>query len=374
MKLKALVLSHLLFLSACSQLQSHPDWVQAPNGSDLQEILSGEVLLGEPVQPQDLPDYDLMQLSPMMEVIAEELAMMHSRSFRRAEALHHTLLSSPLVGGQGIRYSALETATAREAFESKRANCLSFTLMYVAMARHMGLDARVNDVKIPPSWRQRDNEALLYFRHVNAKVRLPFGDELVVDLEMDRYSPVYEQTLISESLAAAQFYNNRGMELAAQGHPKQGFLHLRKALELDSTQSYIWGNLGTLYIRQGYARQAEVAYLAGLSQAEDDLTVMSNLSTLYNKLGETEKADYFLERAREHRESNPYYLYFRAQEKLAEDDLRGALRLLKQAIEQQEREPRFYALAAEIHERNDQSAKAEQMRKKQKRFSEDLYL
>lgn len=374
MKLKTLVLPPLLLLSACSQLQPHPDWVQAPSGADLQEILSGEVLLGEPVRPQDLPDYDLMRLSPMMEVIAEELAMMHSRTTRRAEALHHALLSSPMVGGQGIRYSALETTTAREAFESKRANCLSFTLMYVAMARHMGLDARVNDVKIPPSWRQRDNEAMLYFRHVNAKVRLPRGDELVVDLEMDRYSPVYEQTLISESLAAAQFYNNRGMELAAQSQPEQGFLHLRKALELDSTQGYIWGNLGTLYNRQGYPHQAELAYLAGLAQSPDDLTVMSNLSSLYKQLGETDKATYFLERAREHRESNPYYLYFRAQEKLAEKDLQGALGLLEQAIEQQEREPRFYELAAEIHERKNQSAKAEQMRRKQKRFSEDLYL
>lgn len=374
MKLRAMVLAHLILLSACSQLEPHPDWVQTPAAGDLQQILSGEVLLGEPVQTQDLPHNDLMQLSPMMEVIAEELAMMHRGGNRRAEALHRMLLSSPLSGGMGMRYSALKTAPAQEAFEDKQVNCLSFTLMYVAMARHMGLDARVNEVRVPPSWDMRNDNALLLFRHVNAKVFLPFGEELVIDLEMERYSPVYEQKAIPETLVAAQFYNNRGMELLADGEVRQSFLHLRKALELDDRQGYIWGNLGTLYSRRGFHREAEMAYLNGLAQTPDDLTVMSNLATLYDTLGEREKSAYFLQRAREHRDNNPYYLYSMAREQLDKGDLVQAQRYLEQAMAKQGKEPRFYALAADIYDQRDLPEKAEAMRREAERRRGEMFL
>jgi Flp pilus assembly protein TadD len=140
-------------------------------------------------------------------------------------------------------------------------------------------------VDLPPSWDLRNRDAFLFLRHVNAKVKLGHSDVVVIDLEMDRYSPAYEQRFISEALVTAQFYNNRGMELSAAGDVKQGFLHLRKALLLDDQQSYIWSNFGTLYHRQGLLPEAEAAYLYGLSLAADDLTIMTNLSTLYRRMG-----------------------------------------------------------------------------------------
>ncbi|WP_051235556.1 hypothetical protein [Marinimicrobium agarilyticum] len=370
----AIVAGAILNLNACTRLEPLPEWVQTPTPQELDEVLSGAVLFDAPISDFTLPDYPLFELTPQMRMLAEEVALQHRGASARAEALHQLLLSSPMTGGLGLRYSALETATAGEAFEDRRINCLSFTLIYVAMARHMGLKAEVNDVQIPPSWDLRDDETFLLFRHVNAKVMLPFGDQLVIDLEMERYSPMYDQTVIDDQRVAAQFYNNRGMELIAKGQRREGFLHLREALSLDPQQSFVWNNLGTLYKREGHERQAEIAYLQGLALTPSDLTLMSNLNSLYQATGQEHRAAYFYQRAREHRNSNPYYLYSLAQEQLAGGNLVEAERYLKAAMNQESHEPRFYALAAEIYDRRELPEKADAMREKAQRWKEEVYL
>lgn len=374
MKMRLGLITTALLLGACTQLDPLPDWVQAPTSQDLDSILSGELLFDEPPSETDLPSYDLMTLSPMMRVVAEEVALQHRHSAERAEALHQALLSSPMVGGLGMRYIALNTTTAARAFERREVNCLSFTLMYVAMARHIGLKAGVNDVQVPPTWDMRDGESFLLFRHVNAKVMLPRGDELILDLEMERYSPVYEQSVIGDRQVAAQFYNNLGMERVALGDRHSAFLHLRKALQMDDRQSHIWNNLGTLYKRMGENEAAEIAYLQGLTLAPGDLPLMSNLSSLYEARGEPGKASHFLQQVREHRNSNPYYLYSMAQEQLAQGNLKQAERYLERAIERQAEEPRFYTLAAEIYDQRALPDKAEAMRRKAERRREEMYL
>ena len=44
------------------------------------------------------------------------------------------------------------TRTADERFRDRRGNCLSLTNLFVAMARHLGIDARYQEVEIPPDW------------------------------------------------------------------------------------------------------------------------------------------------------------------------------------------------------------------------------
>ena len=44
------------------------------------------------------------------------------------------------------------TRTASETFRARRGNCLSFSNMFVAMARDVGLDVQFQEVEIPPDW------------------------------------------------------------------------------------------------------------------------------------------------------------------------------------------------------------------------------
>lgn len=339
--------SFVLLLSACAS-PGHGT-PEAPDHHQLELALSGELILGRHWQPQDLPDLDLFELRPDMKTFAEHAVARTSGRYQRAQALHQALLLPSDRGGRGLSYSAFLTNTPQQAFDTGQVNCVSFTFLYVAMAHHLGLDARVNEVDIPPSWDLREREAFLFLRHVNAKIRLGINDYLVLDLEMERYSPAFAQRLISENRAAAQFYNNRGMELLVDKQLESSFLYLRKALQLDDQQSYIWSNLGTFYRRQGLFSLAEAAYLKGLRLQPNDLTIISNLSGLYRMMGREQQAQDYFQRAEKHRAGNPYYLFSLAREALDAGKPEEALQLLQKPLREHRKEPRFFELAAEVY-------------------------
>jgi Flp pilus assembly protein TadD len=339
--------------------------------------LSGKLILGRPYSASELPDEDLFGLTKEMQTFAETVTAKVTRSDAKAEALHKALMTSASAGGRGIVYSAYNTITGREAFESRQANCLSYTLLFVAMARHVGLIAEVNEVILPPTWDMRDGDTYLFVRHVNVKVFMPrlrrslvgaVGtadvSDLVVDLEMRRFRPHYKQYVIGKDLIAAQYYSNRGMELAADGNARSAFLYLRKALLMSDKPSYIWSNFGSFYRSQGFLAEAEAIYLHGLAINPRDYTIMHNLSGLYKELGDTQKFKDYQKRVRMHRNANPYFMFKRAEEAMERNDYDAALELIKKAIKKEENEERFYQLAVTIYEKRGDQVNAQDMRDK----------
>ena len=63
----------------------------------------------------------------------------------------------------------LETRTAAETFEKRGGNCVSFTFLLIAMARHLGLDARFREVDVSPTW-SRVGSVVSMSGHVNVAV------------------------------------------------------------------------------------------------------------------------------------------------------------------------------------------------------------
>jgi len=188
--------------------------------------------------------------------------------------------------------------------------------------------------------------------------------DIVVDLEMRRYRPHYKQHVIDKDLVAAQFYSNRGMELAAEGNTREGFLYLRKALLMSQEPSYIWSNFGSFYRRLKLFPQAEAIYLHGLSINPRDYTIMHNLAGLYKDMGNIEQHEYYQKRVRQHRNANPYYMYKRAEEVAGQGNYKDALVLVNAAIQKEENEARFYRLAAEIYDKLGDTQNAQHMRDK----------
>src|SRR5690606_18633720 len=70
-----------------------------------------------------------------------------------------------------IQYDDMVTRTAIETFESRQGNCLSVVSLYIAMARHMGLEVSFQTVKMRPRWDMR-GELLVLSQHINATGRL----------------------------------------------------------------------------------------------------------------------------------------------------------------------------------------------------------
>jgi hypothetical protein len=237
---------------------------------DVASILSGTAIVGREVKAEELPSIDLFSVTPEMEAFARQAVRRGESYFDKVKELHVALLSTR-AGGRGIVYSAYVTEAPQVTFEQRRANCLSFTLLYVALARSVGIRAYVNEVQIPPTWDLRKKKDMVFLRHVNVKVpivmpNLPMlkRDEVIIDLEMDRYRSSYNQHEISDIEAEAQFHSNRAMEYLEQGDLTASFLSLRKSIHLNDQQSYVWSNLGALYGRKKLWREAEIAYMHAL--------------------------------------------------------------------------------------------------------------
>ncbi|HOY22540.1 MAG TPA: hypothetical protein PK002_05265 [Cellvibrio sp.] len=357
----------VLLATGCATISLSPPRAYS---AEVAELLTGRAIFGREVTEAELPNVDLFAITPEMEAFAKRAVRRGDSYFEKVKALHVALLTSAEAGGYGMVYRAFITEPPVITFQQRHANCLSFTLLYVALARSVGLNAKVNEVEIPPTWDMRNKRDLVFLRHVNVKVPL-LGestnilrrDDVVIDLEMDRYRANYRQHEISDTLATAQFYSNRAMEYLDTGNFFDAFLSLRKSISLNNQQSYVWSNLGALYGRKKLLRESELAYLHALELNPDDLTVMNNLSYHYNQAGNKEKALRFARLAQRYRASNPFYKYNLALSALEQKEYEQALKLVLQAMDREKDDVRFYELAATLYEKLGRPAKVQQMQK-----------
>lgn len=352
----------VLLLGACSPIQEKVSF----SDTLITQALSGNSLVGHDVKSAELPDLDLFGLSDEMKAFAKQAVESGHNQDEQVELLHRALLSSQ---GIGIRYSLSSTGTPIEIFENKKANCLGHSLLFVSMARYLGLNAYVNQVMIPPYWNLNEatsnKDSFLLIKHVNVKIKLrkiaytsaPDGKvqigtrpEIVIDLEMRRFRSIYHQILLKDDEVAALFYNNRAMELMADGQTKDAFLYLKRALDFQPNANFVWSNLGTLYRRQGQMELAEAVYLKALSIHPSDLTVLNNLAGIYKQIGRDEEMAIYQAKVKKYRESNPYYLYQMAVRAKEDGHWDKAIDWIHKAISKRKTEERFYRLAAEVYE------------------------
>lgn len=311
---------------------------EQPAAVDPHWLLSGSAIFGEPVAPSELPEDDILGLGPeMREYLANVVP--DARPQQRLAALLKGFEQRDFT----VEYRADQTLTAAETYRQEVGNCMAFTVMMVAMARELGADAYFNQVEVPPVWGHDEEQTFVVYRHINMVSESNRGRR-VVDFNLAAYDPVYDQRELTDNEAFAQYYSNRGLEWMAQGEMREAFRYLRKALELRPGDSDLWANLGAFYSRNGQYTAAEQSYLQALQLDSRHTIAMSNLERLYRQQQQFELADYYAEKARFHRERNPYYLYYQARNAYEHGDFKSAKRQLKRAIWQYENDHRFHFL------------------------------
>ena len=283
----------------------------------------------------DLPDVDVLALNEDMKRILDE--SVKAKGYRqRLDALMDII-------DQNIKFDTIEdqygTKTAIETFESRSGNCLSFSNLFVAMARYLGLRSSFQELPTAPNW-IRDGEVLLFTRHIGASVDIGVPAQYMVNLinesgnikillnSINRWEylfvPVpttylrHSQNMLSnrsitDRRAFAQYYNNIGSQHLVEDNTTDAFRYFVKAINVDPKLDFVWSNLGVIYSRNNQSAAAENAYLQALSVNRDidlnTMTVMSNLARLYARQGKMEEADLYEKRVRSYRNMNPYYHY-----------------------------------------------------------------
>jgi tetratricopeptide (TPR) repeat protein len=255
-----------------------------------------------------------------------------------------------------------ETKTAIETFTDRTGNCLSFTSLFVAMARALDLDARFREVNVAPTW-SKHGHLVVFNRHVNVAVYVE-GRPYLVDLfpRIDRIE--VGGRVVSDARGYAHYYNNVGADWFAKGSPIMAREFFEKAISIDETAPFVWANLGVAQAHLGQLNEAETAYRKALALDEDNLVAMSNLSELLKKLNRDGEALVFEEKVLDFKMKNPYYHYSLGEQAYAAGDYRTSLVHYQDAIKRNSNEAHFYhALAKAYSQLGDYDQAIESLRK-----------
>jgi tetratricopeptide (TPR) repeat protein len=303
----------------------------------------------------EIPDVDLLRLTPPMQEFTDRYVRPGSEEEGKAWMLAYAALDPYLMD---FEYDPMVTLPADEAFRTRHGNCLTFSSMFIAMARDAGLKAWFQEVIVPPEW-SAVNETLLVSKHVNAVVA-EWGSRYVIDVSRRKQMPLEETRRMSDQEALAQYYNNLGAEALVRNDLPLAHAYFSKALEARPGLAYVWSNLGVVFRRNGQNADAILAYLAAIDQDPGHEVALNNLHTLYTEEGDLESAAVIEQRVERNRRNNPYYLHHLAEVANEEQRWADAIDLLNRAIRLEANEYRFhYALAqAQYHAGQREGARA----------------
>ncbi len=204
----------------------------------------------------------------------------------------------------GVEYEAGRTGSAVDVFESRTANCLAFTQMFVGMARELDLAAYFVEVSHVEDF-EREGDLIVVSDHV----AVGFGPRhamRVIDFGLREGERGFRMTPISDLTATALYYSNRGAEALRAERPAEAVAWLEDAVRIDPELGSAWVNLGVAQRRSGRTDEAERSYRRALEIEPGASSALVNLAVLLRLDGRTAAADELLLLADVRRNRNPF--------------------------------------------------------------------
>lgn len=242
--------------------------------------------------------------------------------------------------GLGLEYRDDATYTVVEAQQKRQANCVTYTLVFLALARIAGLEAYPQEIEQTLSWQQRDG--IVYrSNHVNARARAGSG-RYTIDVGSEYLIARRPAKPISLQRALAQYYNNRAAMLMAERRIQAALAYADKALELDPGYPTTWSNTGVLRLRSGDREGAERAYTKALSLDPNNGAALFNLVALYQRSGDRVRHAIFSKRLDKVQREDPFHQFLIAVKYEKQGDAALAAKHYRRAIRLLGGEHRFY--------------------------------
>jgi len=289
-------------------------------------------------------EVDILALTDEMRDYLDEHVVTIHGEVPRLETLAKIVFDKDFLS---LTYENDFTRTASEAFESQSANCLSFTAMFVAMARYVGLNARFQEVSLSRSWERKGSVAVLV-RHLNARLRIK-GHDFVMDFNPDLQDRARFASPISDERATAHYYNNRGAETYGEGLYEEAMGWFELAVETDPSMSYAWSGLGMTHHRLGDDDSAEEYLETAIQKDRKDLVAVSNLAVFYTHMGRHKDAARFERRLQYHRKRNPFWHFAQAEDAMRREAWKEALHHLKTAVRLRDKQHEFYWAISRVY-------------------------
>ncbi len=243
-------------------------------------------------------------------------------------------------------YDADLSRDAADTFARRQGNCLSYTNMFIALAREAGLDAQFEIVKTPPMY-SVSKGVLEHQVHIRVHVQLPLRSHreryLTVDFNR-RNIREFDGKVISDQFAKSLHLANLAVEYWHDGHDQAAFSHMVRAIKLEPRHADHWTNLATFYKRRGKTTEALQLNRYALSLDRTHMVALSGV-VQHAHGEELSRARTMLKRQRT---NNPYYQFALAQRAHAQDHLEDALHFVDQSLRLDNRNHQFFELKGKI--------------------------
>jgi Flp pilus assembly protein TadD len=261
-----------------------------------------------------------------------------SSGFRIVDRLQELLFTEAYLN---LQYDDQRTRTAVQTFADRQGNCLSVVSLYIAMARHLGVNAQYQTVRVRPSWDRRGDHLVLS-QHINAIGRLDQNTQYVVDFTPEITLQQLTANRVTDEQGRALYFNNLGVEALIANELDVAVAYFRNALWIDSEQSIVWNNLGSTYSRLGDRSLAAYSYRKSFSLDRTNATAINNLVKFHTADGDIETAQRYAKAIERFNESNPYFHYNLGNEAYAQGNFELARSHYERAIRRKDSEPDFY--------------------------------
>lgn len=254
--------------------------------------------------------------------------------------------------GLGLAYQEDATYTVAQAMQARRGNCVTFTLMFLAMAQEAGLVAWPQESEDVLAWHLLDS--LLYrANHVSAAVRIG-AQTWRVDATPEPVIARAPPQRIDRARLLSHYYNNLAVALMAQGRLGDATRYMDAALAQDPGNAATWSNAGVLALRGGDRAAARVRYVHALALAPRQSSALFNMVALLDHHDPRGELPGYRERLERVQRQDPLHHFMLGMELEGRGDLADAISHLRRATRLSPREFRFHlALARAYREAGD---------------------
>ena len=220
---------------------------------------------------------------------------------RRLEVLAERLLSEK---GRAMKYRRSATYTAEEAFARGEANCLSFTHLFVGLARSLGVSVRFLEIRDLERY-DRTNDLIVHSDHIAVGYG-PRHQMLIIDFVAEQGLQYREIAELSDLEATAMYYSNRGAEALQRGELETALTWLGDAVRFAPEVAAPWVNYGVARRRSGDFEAAESSYRRALELDAAEFSAYQNLAALLRMTGRASEAYDLLTVMDASKNRNPY--------------------------------------------------------------------
>ncbi len=252
-----------------------------------------------------------------------------------------------IFGWLGLRYALEPTRDARQTFDAKEGNCLSFVNLFVGIARRYHLNPFYVEVEDYQRWNY-DQGTVVSHGHIVAGLRVD-GKLRTYDFLPYKAKSYRDFNPIDDLKAAAHYFNNLGAEALLRGNLDRALDLTQVAVRLAPDFDKALNNYGVVLLREGKVDEALAQFEHGLDGNPSSVALLTNSARAYQTLGRDADAERLLARLEKEHAANPFLYIYRAEQALAKNDTAGALEYMRKAYRRNSELPAVHVGLAKVY-------------------------